>query len=184
MQTTLSFYSGSADKPAGTGAAEILGTGDFTRLNAVRNWRRILSNFHCGDPFDLDERRWASVEHYFQANKFVMIDRVYYETFTLGANRGPVDGIAALRAGRAKRMTPAQCEEWGVISPLVMAAAREAKFRQNPHLVAILRSTQDAILMHKGGVEHDLMQLRDELRAEQAAKEAAFAEENEHFMIA
>lgn len=174
MRSTLSFYGGSADKPAGCGAGESKGSEDFTDLNTVRDWRRMLCNEYCGSSFNLDERRWQSVEHYCQANKFAMTDRPYYETFTLDSG-----SARSSAAGRSKKLTAAQRAEWDDISADILAAAREAKFKQNIRLARALLFTRNAVLMHKGEIDKGLMQLRYDLSpaaADQRLAEYQFAE--------
>ena len=61
----LYFYSKSADKKPGQGANEVV-SGDYTELAKIKDWRKVLSNFHyC--PFVFEGKTYNTIEHVFQS---------------------------------------------------------------------------------------------------------------------
>ena len=64
---------------------------DFVELGKINGWRKQLSNFYTKtdkdkkiEPlFELDGYKWASVEHYYHANKFKKNNLDYYKAFQL-----------------------------------------------------------------------------------------------------
>ncbi len=174
--TILMFFSGSRDAQPGRGAGESLAaTGSLAELADFPHWRRALSNFAVA-PFSLDGRRWATVEHYFQADKFAETHPNYRERFALdsGDPLSEAPGHAARRAGGRKAMplTPGQRLAWEVRKRASMARALHAKYTQHDHYRAILLATGTAMLTHRPPrarhvqVEHALMSLRSFLRGQ------------------
>lgn len=72
MSDKLFFNSRSSPVPAGTGTNEVIVNlpADPRYSKLPLNFRQILSNFWIA-PFTLDGHRWASVEHYYHAQKFM-----------------------------------------------------------------------------------------------------------------
>ena len=65
-------------------------------LEKIKDWRKVLSNMHYNGAdyverveggeiqplFELDGLKWASVEHYYHANKFKKNNPDYYKKFS------------------------------------------------------------------------------------------------------
>jgi hypothetical protein len=82
----------------------------------------------------LDGQQWPTVEHYFQAQKFVQHDPEYAEQVRLAATPG-----AAKRMGRSRQHRVR--EDWlGAREPVMLTALR-AKFTQHEPSRAVLLST-------------------------------------------
>ena len=83
------FYSRSQNKAPGKGSGEKIPSEQesrFANLKAIKNWRKILSNFHVGEPLHYDGRTWASVEHLYHALKFKKNNPEFYAKFSLESN--------------------------------------------------------------------------------------------------
>ena len=96
-ETHFVFYSKSADKKPGLGAGEKIAEGDvekYVPLIKMKNWRKVLSNMHIKKDgtgnivplFKLDGKNWASVEHYYHANKFKKNNPDYYNVFSMDSD--------------------------------------------------------------------------------------------------
>jgi ribA/ribD-fused uncharacterized protein len=97
----------------------------------------FLSNFHAS-PFELRGKRWATVEHCFQAGKFAGTE--HEEEIRLIASP-----MVAARKGRSRKL-PLR-PDWDSARDEVMLAAVTAKFAQNPELAEKLLATGDAKLI-------------------------------------
>ena len=93
-ETHFVFYSKSSDKKPGMGAGEKIAEGDvekYVPLIKMKNWRRVLSNMYVKKDstgnivplFKLDGKNWASVEHYYHANKFKKNNPDFYNVFSM-----------------------------------------------------------------------------------------------------
>ena len=90
----LSHYENAADQLPGKAQGDSLSPKDAIGLYNLssggnkgdKNWRRKISNEWC-EPFTLDGHRWLSVEHYYQANKFLKRFPEFYLLFTMDAHK-------------------------------------------------------------------------------------------------
>ena len=162
-------YVAQSDRP---GFMELGGGGYDNR--GSNSWRRKISN-EWNAPFTLDGHRWLSVEHYYQANKFLKKHPEFYLLFTMDANKKSKyyepssilsriahDVELATYAGRKLGMTKIDGKkvmlrpEEVVIDPdffngrhaKVLEDATYAKFTQNDDLANILLLTNNAKLIN------------------------------------
>ena len=178
MTDKFVFYSKSAHKKPGFGTGEEKNTKiQYSELEKITNWRKVLSNFYIS-PFILDDNTWNSVEHFFHAVKFrngkkASKEYDFYKTFTLDS-KSPwcEDTFLAKQAGKAGRVSEITGKKFrkkigdinipedikmredfytGRISEKLQKIAFLAKFTQNPELKHILLATKDAELWHFTG---------------------------------
>ena len=169
----LYFYSGSADRPPGQGVHEhVADPGAYAALAAVKDWRKMLSNFWVAD-FALDGQTYRTVEHCFQAAKIALASPELARTFALesGSALSRGDGGAARKQRKMVLLDGAHLASWERQKHDVMRRAMRAKFSRHDDLKKILLATLPAELWHGTGRGQppdrifDLEQIRAELLA-------------------
>lgn len=156
------FFSRSNDTPyPGEGIGEKikpLYKERYSDLSKIPNWRKKLSNFWV-QPFIIDELKWASVEHYYQACRFKINNPGFYFMFSLNSNSDLSKDPAFAKKAAEKRATKYRGilvrdksikidETFYNINNEIMFKAQYAKFTQNEDLRNLLLSTYDAKLNH------------------------------------
>lgn len=155
------FYSSSADAKPGKGSGEKMAKEDaikFKELQLVSNWRRKLDDTYVA-PFTYDNKRWQTVEHYYQAAKFKKGYPDFYATFSLDSESDLAKDVkkamgAGGKTGRYEKelLRPKEVkldsDFYGGRDKVERANALLAKFDQNDDLKHMLIHTRNAKLLH------------------------------------
>jgi N-glycosidase YbiA len=106
-----------------------------------------LSNFSL-HPIDLDGHCWPTVEHYYQAQKFVGTELAYLSEII----RVAPTPEAAAAIGRCPDHSPAA--DWPDRKLMVMARAVAAKFASHPELRQLLLATGESPIVEDSPVDY------------------------------
>lgn len=107
-------------------------------IDSFRGEYRFLSNFYLASFVDKGGNRWATSEHYYQAQKVWMT----------GDAMGKIKVMNAKSPGDAKRLGEGiKPDNWYDLSLDVMREALRYKFDQNEDIKQKLLDTGDAILI-------------------------------------
>jgi predicted NAD-dependent protein-ADP-ribosyltransferase YbiA (DUF1768 family) len=134
----------------------------FSRLSTIKDWRKKLDNKWI-TPFELDNKKWLSVENYYQGSKFKMNHPEFYYLFSLDSDSdiskspylakaaGEKNGIYKQK-GKEDILRPSDIsidpDFMKLRSKKTLYAGLEAKFTQNPEMKQLLLATKDAKLEH------------------------------------
>lgn len=114
---------------------------DYVELSKIKNWRKKLDN-NWIQPFILDGKTWASVEHYYQASKFKNYPELY--------NKFSIDENSELSKNpyRAKQFADKYIEliDKNFNPKIELYTAQDAKFLQHDDLSYLLICTNMANL--------------------------------------
>lgn len=139
-------------------------TADFAVLGtkSMTDWRKKLDDEWLSPVF-VDQKKWASVEHFLQAAKYKKGHPDIYDLFSLDSLITPVAGlntdVKIAKAFKGLKSEDKKRAAVKVIAPDLdfdsarLAEEREkalkAKFESNEELKTVLRLTKKALLLHK-----------------------------------
>ena len=126
---------------------------EYTELSKIEHWRRKLSNYHIS-PFTLHNKRWYSVEHYYQGSKFKKGNPGVYHLFSLDSDSELSKDVYMARSyGTTGKHKNRIIRKKGIsvdsdfLNKEEMYRAQYAKFTQNEDLKDILKKTKEAMLL-------------------------------------
>jgi predicted NAD-dependent protein-ADP-ribosyltransferase YbiA (DUF1768 family) len=172
------FCSKSLDQLPGKGNGEKISAKDinnFSKLAGKKDWRKKLSDLYEGDELKIDGKKWKTVEHYLNANKFKNGFPSFYNQFSLDSNSSiSQNPFLAKAAGtkkgkyKDKQVRPSHIvidEIYYTKLPEYIHKAYYTKFIQNPELKETLKSTGKSKLMkykrgQKPEIATELMKIR------------------------
>ena len=154
---------------------------EFSKLAAIPNWRRKLSNFSIG-KFECDGKEWNSVEHFYQANKYKNSNSInhFYDSFSLDSgselSKDPI--LAKASSSKNGKYNGKLIRPDGVEMDMDFIGKRRektiqdglyCKFNQIPEYKELLLETKDAKLQHfekakPPTVYYDLMKVRQKIQ--------------------
>lgn len=146
----LYFNSKSKNQDPGKGVNEVISNSEeYTKLAKIKNWRKILSNFHeC--QFKYRGNTYKSIEHAFQGAKISMVNPEEGFKFTLesGSHIGTGDAEMARKNRKLVTLKKAQIKEWDSIKHNIIAEIAIEKYKVCPEAVNVLKATNNAQLWH------------------------------------
>jgi predicted NAD-dependent protein-ADP-ribosyltransferase YbiA (DUF1768 family) len=183
------FYAKSKNSKPGKGSGEKIPLEKeklFYTLSKIDNWRRVLSNLYVTDsPMVIDNKKWASVENYYQAQKFKKGNPKFYNEFSLDSDselskRPSVAKAAGGKTGKYKnvqvRPKKVKMDEDFYTSKeneRSIYKAQLSKYKNDELASKVLLETKNAKLTHyvrgdKPVVFYTTMKIRDALTSQKS----------------
>ena len=74
---------------------------EYISLSKIKDWRRKLDDTWSDAPFEVDGKKWLSVEHYYQSSKFRLHNPDFADLFSLNSSESTIakDVDLAISAG-------------------------------------------------------------------------------------
>jgi len=169
--TVFQFYYKSSDVPKpGKGTGEKLGpegVQEYVHLTSIPKWRKKLSNL-WEQEFILDNKKWLTVEHFYQASKYKKNNLEHYNKFALNSNSDVSRDPKKARVLGSNKKISIDNDFFNGRNQIVIENALHAKFTQNKDLGKLLVLTKRAKLQLyiRGSpplVNNSLMKIRKEL---------------------
>jgi len=186
----FTFYDKSNKLPKpGKASGELISSDkihDYTDLAVIPDWRKKLDDDYVSS-FTLDNKKWKTVEHYYQASKFKKHNPHFYNVFSLDDLSSDIakDVSLAKAAGsqsgvfkKGKKQIPLRPtgvkidpDFYGSRKTEERERALYAKFSQNEELKNLIILTKNATLQHfipkqKAEKDYLLMKVRSKLQME------------------
>ena len=172
--TIFTFYrnSNNTSKP-GKGTNEKIPNdkrSQYIELSKIPNWRRKLDDTWSDAPFTVDNKKWLSVEHYYQSSKFKKQNPDFASLFSIDNQSSEIAKdvdlamSAGSKTGRANSKAKSKLKDkntllrpknididpdfYGERSDKEREIALVSKFEQNEDLKLLLLNTKNAKLIH------------------------------------
>lgn len=145
--TVFQYYNKSSNKPLpGKGPGEKIPLNkvkDYSNLKGILNWRKQLSDEYEKE-FELDEKKWLTIDHFVNANKFKN-EKDLYDNLSLNSGSDESRDIFKMK-DMVKKLT--KDKDYDKRHDDLMKRAIKAKFTQNEDLSEMLKETKNAKLVN------------------------------------
>jgi len=151
MADKLYFYSKSRDVKPGRGTNEhVADPSRYEPLAAIKDWRKILSNFSATCPIRWQGRTFRTIEHAFHYTKIALADPAAAQAFALesGTALARGSGADAQKARKLRKLDPATIRQWDAMSKSVLQQLQAIKLQTCPEYRRVVRLTAPAQLWH------------------------------------
>lgn len=146
----LYFHSRSKHVNAGKGVNEYVKDENlYDELNNIKDWRKVLSNFHIF-PFQYKDYTYNTLEHLYQSQKIALVspEKAYLFTLESGDAIGKGDGSIARKNRKIIILDDDILKIWSNIKNDIIFEASISKYKSCDEASRILKATGDAELWH------------------------------------